>query len=96
MTDVGNNSAAQLRSIIERIERLEEEKTNIALDIKEIYSEAKYNGYDVKALRKIVADRKKDRDDLAEFEAIVDTYKRALGMLSDTPLGEAAIQKATA
>lgn len=96
MTDVGNNSAAQLRSIIERIERLEEEKANIALDIKEIYSEAKYNGYDVKALRKIVTDRKKDRDDLAEFEAIVDTYKRALGMLSDTPLGEAAIQKATA
>jgi len=70
----------QLRSIVERIERLEEEKKTIADDIKDIYGEAKSNGYDVKVLRKLIAIRKQDQNDRLEQEAILDTYLHALGM----------------
>ena len=70
----------QLRSIIERIERLEEEKKTIADDIRDVYAEAKGNGYDVKALRTIVRLRKQDANERAEQEAILDTYLNALGM----------------
>jgi uncharacterized protein (UPF0335 family) len=80
----------QLRSIIERIERLEEEKKTISDDIKEIYAEAKGNGYDIKVLRKVVALRKMDANERAEFEAILDLYMQAVGDLADTPLGRAA------
>ncbi|MET4238565.1 uncharacterized protein (UPF0335 family) [Bradyrhizobium sp. RT10b] len=85
----------QLRSIIERIERLEEEKKAISDDITDVYSEAKGNGYDVKALKTIVRERKQDPSDRAEHETILDVYRRALGMLADTPLGAAAMQAAT-
>lgn len=78
----------QLRSFIERIERLEEEKKTIADDIKDVYGEAKGTGFDTKALRKVIADRKKDRDEMMEFEAIVDTYKAALGMLTPDRIEE--------
>ncbi len=84
---------AKLNSFIERIERLEEEKKALAEDLKEVYSEAKAQGYDVKTMRQIVRLRKMDADDRAEAEALLETYKTALGMLADTPLGEAAMRK---
>lgn len=71
----------QLRSIIERIERMEEEKKTISDDIRDIYAEAKGNGFDVKALRQIVRLRKMDPNDQAEAETILETYMHALGML---------------
>lgn len=74
----------QLRSIVERIERLEEEKKTIASDITDVYAESKSNGYDVKALRQIIRERKQDAAKLQELETIVDTYKLALGMLVDS------------
>ncbi len=79
--DTGQSVAAgQLRSIIERVERLEEEKQTIADDIKDIYAEAKGNGFDVKAIRTIVRLRKKDQAEREEEETILDLYKSALGM----------------
>ena len=69
----------QLKSIVERIERLEEEKKTIQDDIKEVYAEAKGNGYDVKILRKVVAIRKRDADERAQEEAILDLYLQAVG-----------------
>jgi len=71
----------QLKAIIERIERLEEEKKAISDDIKDVYAEAKGNGFDVKALRTIVRLRKQDADERAEQETILETYLQALGML---------------
>lgn len=91
--DVGHNAKEQLRSIIERVERLEEEKKQTADDIKDVYAEAKSNGFDVKALRAIVKRRKQDKEKLAEHEAQVETYMHALGMLADTPLGQAALAR---
>jgi uncharacterized protein (UPF0335 family) len=70
----------QLRAFIERIERLEEEKKAISDDIKEIYAEAKGNGYDTKVLRQVVRIRKQDQHERAEQEAILDLYLHALGM----------------
>lgn len=72
----------QLRSIVERVERLEEEKKTIAEDIKEVYAEAKANGFDTKTLRKVVTLRKKDRAEREEEEAMLDLYLNALGMIS--------------
>jgi len=86
----------QLRSIIERIEKLESEKKDIGLDIRDVYSEAKGQGFDPRALRAIVKMRKQDAEERAEQEAILETYMLALGMLSDLPLGQAAIERATA
>ena len=80
MTEIGHNSKDQLRSIVERVERLEEEKAGIASDIRDVFAEAKGNGFDVKALRAIVRLRKQDKDERAEHEAIVETYKATLGM----------------
>ena len=78
--DILNASAqGQLRSIVERIERQEAEKAEIAESIKEVYAEAKGNGFDPKAIRKIVALRKKDRARRQEEEAILDLYLSALG-----------------
>lgn len=71
----------QLKSIIERIERLEEEKKTISDDICDVYAEAKGNGFDVKALRQIVRLRKQDPNERAEAETILETYMQALGML---------------
>jgi uncharacterized protein (UPF0335 family) len=71
----------ELKSIVERIERLEEEKKAIADDIKDVYAEAKGNGYDVKALRKIIRLRKQDKNERAEEEAVLETYMHALGMI---------------
>jgi uncharacterized protein (UPF0335 family) len=71
----------QLRSIVERVERLSEERDTIASDIRDVYAEAKGNGYDVKALRTIVKMRKQDANERAEAEQILETYLQALGML---------------
>ena len=71
----------RLRLLIERVERLEEEKKGISDDIKDVYLEAKAVGYDVKIMRKIVALRKMPVDDRREMEAILDLYKNALGLL---------------
>ena len=71
----------QLKSIVERIERLEEEKRTIAADIKEVYAEAKGNGYDVKVLRKVISLRKKEPAERMEEEAMLDVYLSALGMM---------------
>jgi len=70
----------QLRSLIERIEKLEEEKKAIAGDIKEVYAEAKANGFDTKVMRKVISLRKKDSAERAEEEAMLDLYMHALGM----------------
>lgn len=83
----------QLKAFIERIERLEEEKAGISSDIKEIYTEAKCNGFDVKTIRKIVSLRKKDHAERQEEEALLELYMQALGMLADTPLGRAAVSR---
>jgi uncharacterized protein (UPF0335 family) len=71
----------QLKSIIERIERLEEERKTIGDDVRDVYAEAKGNGYDVKALRTIVRMRKQDANERAEHETIVELYQQSLGML---------------
>lgn len=78
MTD--NVSADQLRLLIERIERLEEEKKGISDDIKDVYGEAKATGFDTKIMKQIVKLRKKTRDARMEEEALLETYKAALGL----------------
>ncbi len=72
----------QLKAFVERIERLEEEKKATQDDIKDVYAEAKGNGYDVKALRKVVSLRKQDANEREEEQAILDTYLHALGMVA--------------
>jgi len=76
----GNVSAEQLRLFIERIERLNEEKQGIADDIKDVFAEAKGTGYDVKTMRSIIKLRKMERDARMEQEALLETYKAALGL----------------
>ena len=71
----------QLKSFVERIERLEEEKKSIADDIRDVYAEAKSNGFDVKALRAVIRLRKQEPQERNEHQAILDTYLNALGML---------------
>lgn len=73
----------QLTAFVERIERLEEEKKGISDDIKEVYAEAKGNGFDVKVLRKVISVRKQDANERAEQEAILDLYLSALGMQTE-------------
>lgn len=71
----------QLKAIVERVERLEEEKKALSDDIRDVYAEAKGNGYDVTAIRTIVRLRKQDANERAENETILETYMQALGML---------------
>jgi uncharacterized protein (UPF0335 family) len=77
----GGVSGDQLRSIIERVERLEEEKANIAADIREVFAEAKGNGFDTKTIRQVIKLRKMEGNEREEQEYLLDTYLRALGML---------------
>jgi uncharacterized protein (UPF0335 family) len=81
MDQIGANTKEQLKSIVGRVERLEEEKATLATDIKDIYSEAKANGFDAKALRTIVRLRKEKPEDRANREAVLETYMHALGMV---------------
>ena len=82
-SDVNTGGVAhdQLRSVVERIERLEEEKAAIANDIKEVYAEAKANGFDTKTLRQVVRLRKQDKAERQEQEAVLELYMHALGMI---------------
>jgi len=78
--DVGGLAADRLRSLVERIERLEEEKAALAADIREIYSESKSAGFDIKTLRQVIRLRKLDRADRQEQQALLELYKRALDL----------------
>ena len=80
---IGHNTdttSDRLRSIVDRVERLNEERAALGSDIKDIFTEAKSAGFDVKALRALIRERKEDPEERAEREALVEVYKRALGM----------------
>lgn len=79
----GGIAADQLKSIIGRVEKLEEEKAGIAADIRDVFAEAKGNGFDVKAIRTIIKMRKMDAHEREEQDAVLDTYLHALGMLPE-------------
>jgi uncharacterized protein (UPF0335 family) len=81
-TDITTVHGAQLRGIIERIETLEREKSEIAEQVKEVYAEAKGNGFDPKILREVIRLRKKSVEERSEAEAMLDLYMQALGMLA--------------
>ena len=91
----GDNSgpiaADRLRSIVERWERLDSEVKDLRSDQKDIMAEAKSAGFDTKVIRQLIAIRRKDAAEVEEQEMLLEVYKRALGMLSDTPLGAAAL-----
>jgi len=80
MADVGGVASERLKSFVERIERLEEEKQALAGDVREVYSEAKGAGFDIKVLRAIIRLREMDQSDRTEMEELIDVYKRALEM----------------
>ncbi|GAC1340809.1 MAG: DUF2312 domain-containing protein [Acetobacteraceae bacterium] len=79
-TPTGGIAADRLRSLIERIERLEEERKALGSDIKDIYAEAKSAGFDVKVLRQLISMRKREPSEIEEHESLLDLYRRALGM----------------
>lgn len=79
----GGIAVDQLKSVIARVESLEEEKTGISADIRDVFAEAKGSGFDVKAIRDIIKIRKMDASEREEQETILDTYKRALGMVPE-------------
>jgi uncharacterized protein (UPF0335 family) len=79
-TEVGGIAADRLRTLIERIERLEEERKALASDIKDIYAEAKSAGFDVKVIRQLISIRRKEPQEVEEQESLLDLYRRALGM----------------
>ena len=81
MPDVGGVAGEQLKSFIERIERLEEEKRALTGDIKEVYAEARGTGFEPKIMRQIIKLRKMDKEEVDEEESLLDLYKRALGMM---------------
>ena len=80
MPDVGGVAVERLKSFIERIERLEEEKRVLSGDIKEVYAEAKGTGFEPKIMRQIIKLRRMDKEEVDEEESLLDLYKRALGM----------------
>lgn len=90
----GKFSAQRLKSFITRIERIEEDKRALGTDLRDVYQEAGMSGLDVKAIRRIVQDRRKDKDAITEREETIRIYKEALGDFSNSPLGKAAIDKA--
>ncbi|NBO19122.1 MAG: DUF2312 domain-containing protein [Proteobacteria bacterium] len=83
MAKKGGLAVDQLKSIIARVEKLEEEKKGISDDIRDVFAEAKGNGFDVKAIRSIIKIRKMDASEREEAETILDTYMHALGMIPD-------------
>jgi uncharacterized protein (UPF0335 family) len=88
---LGSNAKNALKSFVERVERIEEEITGLRDDIKDIFAEARNSGFDTAAIRQILREKKMDPAIRAEREALCDTYRHALGMLADLPLGTAAI-----
>jgi len=93
MTMIDGTDRELLRSYVARIERLEDEKRSLAEDIREVYTEAKDDGFDIKIVRQVVKLRRMSADERSEREMLLDTYMAALGMLADTPLGEAALRR---
>ena len=93
MSEPGHNASARLKSIVERIENLEAEKRNAAEMISDVYKEAKAAGYDVKALRKLIHDRRKSADEVEELAILVETYRTAIEGIADLPLGRAALER---
>jgi uncharacterized protein (UPF0335 family) len=89
MPDFGGIAGEQLKSLVERIERLEEEKRALGEDIKEVYAEAKGTGFEPKIMRQLIKIRKMDKDEHDEQESLLDLYQRAIGMLPD-PTAQAA------
>ncbi|MGE3932377.1 MAG: DUF2312 domain-containing protein [Rhodospirillaceae bacterium] len=83
----------RLRSYVARIERLEDEKRGLGADIKDVYAEAKSAGFDPKTMREVIRLRRMKAEERQEREALRDTYLAALGMLADTPLGQAAVAR---
>jgi uncharacterized protein (UPF0335 family) len=86
MPDVGGVAVERLKSFIERVERLEEEKRGLSGDIKEVYAEAKGSGFEPKIMRQIIKLRRMDKADVDEEESLLDLYKRALGMLPEAAI----------
>jgi uncharacterized protein (UPF0335 family) len=82
-TPTGSAATKKLKSFIERIERLDEEKKGISDDIREVFAEAKGQGFDTKAMRTVIKERKQDAAALDEFEAVLDLYRHALGMIAE-------------
>ena len=93
MTVGHNMNSDWLKSIVERIEKLEDERKNLQADIKIIFAEAKSAGFDTKVLRMVIASRKKDQAEWEEQQMLLETYMKALGQLVDTPLGKAAQER---
>ncbi len=81
MAATANFAKSQLKALVERVERLEEEKKALSEDIREVYAEAKANGFDVKAMRVVVRLRHQDTDERKEHEALVELYREALGLI---------------
>jgi uncharacterized protein (UPF0335 family) len=92
MPDVGGIAGAQLKSFIERIERLEDEKRALGEDIKEVYAEAKGSGFEPKIMRQIIKIRRMDKEEHDERETLLDLYKRALSMLPESEPGAEAAE----
>src|ERR1019366_2815831 len=88
----GDNVVTHLRSIVDRIERLEIKRKNLGEDVKDIFKEAKSHGLDVKALRQLIRERRQTDDKREEIESLVEVYRRALGDYQTTDLGSAAIK----
>lgn len=93
--NVGGVDTTRLVDLVERIENLEEEKAGIGESIKGVYEEAKKAGFDLKTLRRVIRERKQDPADLEEQETLLGIYRKALGPFVDTPLGAAAMERAT-
>ena len=92
MTDVGGVAVERLKSFIERIERLEDEKRALGEDIKEVYAEARGSGFEPKIMRQIIKIRKMDKDEHDEQESLLDLYKRAIEMLPEASPGAQAAE----
>jgi uncharacterized protein (UPF0335 family) len=91
MSDIGGIAGEQLKSFIERIERLEDEKRTLVEDIKEVFAEAKGSGFEPKIMRQLIKIRRMDQEKHDEQETLLDLYKRALNMVPESePRGEAA------
>jgi uncharacterized protein (UPF0335 family) len=86
MSDVGGVAVEHLKSFIERIERLEEEKRGLSGDIKEVYAEAKGSGFEPKIMRQVIKIRRMDKQEVDEEESLLDLYKRALGMMPEAEI----------
>ena len=96
MSDIqnhGDNAHAHLRSIVERVERINDEIKSLKEDQKDIFSEAKSAGYDGTALRALIRERAEDQTKRKNREALLDVYRRALGEFANTPLGEAVMER---